>query len=271
MTPNRIHSLCAVLLLIVLSACVRAPAEQSPAPANAEDERAEAARAVDGLAKAYQATADAMEAGPVTLRHVESACFWSERLMAAQGHVADLRVAGLLAGWDRNEEMERELDKVFDAHVARLEHVEQLVQARAAAGDAPPVAVAAARSLVVLARRSRTSFRHALHAHQERELELVFPEIVQETPPISRPRELFIKVDAEGSYHVAGEQVTFEELQSILNVAYINNPGRASVVIRADRRAQWNSVVAAMNACNQARIRDYRVTTSLPADESPDD
>ncbi len=41
----------------------------------------------------------------------------------------------------------------------------------------------------------------------------------------------------------------------------MNNPGRASVVIRADKRCLWEYVVAAMNACKKAKIRDYRVTT----------
>jgi hypothetical protein len=41
----------------------------------------------------------------------------------------------------------------------------------------------------------------------------------------------------------------------------VNNPARASAIIRADKRCDWEYVVAAMNACHKAKIRDYRVTT----------
>ncbi len=98
-------------------------------------------------------------------------------------------------------------------------------------------------------------------AEEERELDVLLPEASEAQPLTSRPRELFINIDHEGRYYVTGKIVTLHELQPILHAAYVNNPGRASVVIRADSRCRWEYVVAAMNACNRANIRDYRVTT----------
>ncbi len=98
-------------------------------------------------------------------------------------------------------------------------------------------------------------------AEEEREMDVLLPEASEAQPLTSKPRELFINIDHEGRYYVTGRIVTLDELQPILNAAYVNNPGRASVVIRADRRCRWEYVVAAMNACNRAKIRDYRVTT----------
>ena len=60
---------------------------------------------------------------------------------------------------------------------------------------------------------------------------------------------------------VAGKTLTLDELHRTLRTASVNNPGRVSVIIRADKRVVWSYVVAAMNACNKAKIRDYRVTT----------
>ena len=76
-------------------------------------------------------------------------------------------------------------------------------------------------------------------------------------------------IDAAGHHFVTGRQVTPEELQTILKTHRINNPGRTTVIIRADRRAPWRSVVPAMNACHQSKIDDYRVSTK-PDDESGD-
>ncbi|MDY0165175.1 MAG: biopolymer transporter ExbD [Thermoguttaceae bacterium] len=98
-------------------------------------------------------------------------------------------------------------------------------------------------------------------AEEEREMDVLLPEASEAQPLTSKPRELFINIDHEGRYYVTGKIVTLDELQPILNAAYVNSPGRASVVIRADRRCRWDYVVSAMNACNRAKIRDYRVTT----------
>ncbi|MFW6125196.1 MAG: ExbD/TolR family protein [Pirellulales bacterium] len=98
-------------------------------------------------------------------------------------------------------------------------------------------------------------------AEEEREMDVMLPEASEAQPLTSKPRELFINIDADGRYFVTGKLVTLADLQPILDKAYVNNPGRASAIIRADRRCQWQPIVAAMNACNRAKIRDYRVTT----------
>jgi biopolymer transport protein ExbD len=75
---------------------------------------------------------------------------------------------------------------------------------------------------------------------------------------------LFINIDAKGQYFVAGKFVAAPELEQILQQAAASNPGRQTVIIRADKRAVWQYVVTAMNLCNKAGIRDYRVTTAEP-------
>jgi len=98
-------------------------------------------------------------------------------------------------------------------------------------------------------------------AEEERELDVQLPDASEAKPLTSKPRELFINIDERGRYYVTGKMVTLSELHPILQKAWVNNPGRASVVIRADKRVAWQYVVGAMNACNKAKIRDYRVTT----------
>jgi len=98
-------------------------------------------------------------------------------------------------------------------------------------------------------------------AEEEREMDVQLPDASEAQPLTSKPRELFINIDEKGRYYVTGKILTLPALESVLKQARNNNPGRASVVIRADKRVTWQYVVSAMNACNKARIRDYRVTT----------
>ena len=98
-------------------------------------------------------------------------------------------------------------------------------------------------------------------AEEERELDVMLPEASEAQPLTSKPREMFINIDESGRYYVTGKILQVAELGEVLRTAWVNNPGRQTVVIRADRRCQWEAVVAAMNACNKAHIHDYRVTT----------
>jgi len=103
-------------------------------------------------------------------------------------------------------------------------------------------------------------------AEEERELDVLLPDASEAQPLISQPRELFVNVDEHGRYYVTGRILTLDQLYPVLKAAWVNNPGRASVIIRADRRCRWEFVVAVMNACNRANIRDYRVATLKSAD-----
>ena len=98
-------------------------------------------------------------------------------------------------------------------------------------------------------------------SEEEREMNVRLPEASEAMPLTSKPRELFVNSGADGRYFVGAKTVSTAELAPILNTAYVNNPGRASVIIRADQRCRWEYVVAVMNACQKAKIQDYRVTT----------
>lgn len=98
-------------------------------------------------------------------------------------------------------------------------------------------------------------------AEEERELDVMLPEASEAQPITVKPREMFINIDRDGRYFVTGKTVSLHDLEQVLQMVWVNNPGRASIIIRADQRCPWKFVVAAMNACTKAKIRDYRVTT----------
>ena len=94
-------------------------------------------------------------------------------------------------------------------------------------------------------------------ADTERDLKVLLPDGSEAMPLTAKPREIFINIDKDGRYFVRSRQVTAQELSEILTQAALNNPASQSVVIRADKRADWDYVGTAMRLCNQAGIRDY--------------
>lgn len=93
-------------------------------------------------------------------------------------------------------------------------------------------------------------------------MDVVLPQASEAKPLISRPRELIVNIDQQGNWFVQGRQLNEPELLMALRRAEANNPGRQTVLIRADKRCAWQYVVSVMDLCNKARIRDYRVTTA---------
>lgn len=102
----------------------------------------------------------------------------------------------------------------------------------------------------------------------ERELNVVLPQASEAMPLTSKPKELFVNVDREGHYILRAQQLTVADLLAVFKQAAADNPGRQTVIIRADKRCVWEHVVEVMNLCNKAQIRDYRVTTAEPEHRS---
>jgi biopolymer transport protein ExbD len=102
----------------------------------------------------------------------------------------------------------------------------------------------------------------AAEALRERELSVVLPQASEARPLTSKPKEVFVNVDAEGRYIVRQSRLSEQELYQLLKQADADNPGRATVIIRADRRCAWQFVATVMNLCNRANIKDYRVGTA---------
>jgi biopolymer transport protein ExbD len=98
-------------------------------------------------------------------------------------------------------------------------------------------------------------------AQEDRELDVLLPSASEAKPLIVQPKELFVNVDKDGRYFVDGKTLTGEEVESVLRQAAADNPVNQSVIIRADRRVQFDFVVTVMNACNRVGITDYTVTT----------
>lgn len=101
-------------------------------------------------------------------------------------------------------------------------------------------------------------------AQQDQAMPVELPAGSEAMPLTARPKELFVNIDQDGQYFVASRRIDEAELARVLRQAAIDNPLNQTVVIRADRRAQWDFVAAAMRLCNEAGIRDYSASLANP-------
>ena len=93
----------------------------------------------------------------------------------------------------------------------------------------------------------------------EGELAAQLPSASEALPLVAKPRETIVNVNQGGQYVVSGRALSEADLARMLQEAAANNPGRQSVLIRGDERADWKYVARVMSLCNQAKIKDYRV------------
>jgi biopolymer transport protein ExbD len=99
-------------------------------------------------------------------------------------------------------------------------------------------------------------------SEEDRELDIILPSASEARPLTAKPKEMFINIDDKGRFFVDGKFLAEQELEALLDRAARDNPLGQVVVIRADKRVQFDSVVVAMNLCNKLGIRDYSVTTA---------
>ena len=99
-------------------------------------------------------------------------------------------------------------------------------------------------------------------AAEDRELDVMLPAASEAKPLMAQPQEMFVNIDHQGRYFIHGKIVSGDKVAHVLHRAAADNPANQSVIIRADKRVQLDHAVFVMNACNQAGIFDYTLTTA---------
>ena len=97
----------------------------------------------------------------------------------------------------------------------------------------------------------------ALDAPKERELSVQLAQASEAKPLIAKPEEtaITVNVNVEGQFIVKGVKLAEPELLALFRQAKVDNPGRATVIIRPDKNSRWQPVATLMNLCNKAGIR----------------
>lgn len=101
-------------------------------------------------------------------------------------------------------------------------------------------------------------------AEEERELELNLPSVSEALPATAQPQELVVNINREGKFFIDGGFRLVEQVEQILRRAQSNNPLTQTVVIRADKSADWEHVAVAMSLCKKVGINEYTAITDNP-------
>jgi biopolymer transport protein ExbD len=97
-------------------------------------------------------------------------------------------------------------------------------------------------------------------AEEERELDLNLPSVSEALPASYQPEEMVINIDSQGRYFVDGTFRQPEQLEQALRRAQANNPLTQKVIIRGDRKANWEPVAVAIGLCKKVGISDFTAT-----------
>lgn len=98
-------------------------------------------------------------------------------------------------------------------------------------------------------------------ADQDRELDVELPAASEAVPLTVQPKEVFVNINKDGQFFMGGRFMEADEVEDMLRVAVQNNPVNQSVIIRADKRVEFDYVITVMNLCNKVHA-DYTVTTA---------
>jgi biopolymer transport protein ExbD len=104
-------------------------------------------------------------------------------------------------------------------------------------------------------------------SQDDQQLPIKLPSARNALPMTVLPEELVVNIGADGSYMVRGERVQAERLEAILAQSVADNPVQQTVILRGDRRTEFQSVVTVIDMCNRVKVPSYRITTSK--DEPP--
>ena len=96
---------------------------------------------------------------------------------------------------------------------------------------------------------------------EERDMDVRLPQASTAQPTIFSGEVIYVTVTPTGGYFVDGKKHTARSLESMLRDAYASNPGRQRVTIRADQDSRAGRLVAVMEACDRANIKNYTIAT----------
>lgn len=98
----------------------------------------------------------------------------------------------------------------------------------------------------------------AVYSTMESEIDISLPTASTATPIERTPAEIYINLKADGRIILNNRELTFEQLQTVLDRVAAHSPG-AAVIVRGDREAALGYAVAIFDACRQAGIQNINI------------
>jgi len=104
-------------------------------------------------------------------------------------------------------------------------------------------------------------------SQDDQQLPIQLPSAKNAVPMTVEPEELVISIGQDGSYMLRGQRLELGQLEPILARAVIDNPVQQTVILRGDKRVEFQSVVSLIDLCNRLKVPSYRI---LAQDDSAD-
>jgi biopolymer transport protein ExbD/biopolymer transport protein TolR len=97
----------------------------------------------------------------------------------------------------------------------------------------------------------------------EQNIDLQLPANVgkADTRAVERRNIRLVEITQRGEYWLQGKHVSFHQLEAQLVAAFRQNP-KLIVDIRADKRTQWDYVIAVFDACQRNHITQFSAKTA---------
>ncbi len=88
---------------------------------------------------------------------------------------------------------------------------------------------------------------------KETDLTIALPQSSQKEAPQAPPAPMIVNIRSNGTLNVNNRNVSFAEFESLVKKLAELNPDQ-TVVIRGDRRSQYDLILRVLDACNAAGI-----------------
>jgi len=103
-------------------------------------------------------------------------------------------------------------------------------------------------------------------AQDDQQLPIKLPSAQSAVPMTIEPEEIVVHIARDGSMMVRGKLVDISELEALLRQSVVDNPIQQIVVLRGDKRVEFQTIVTLVDLCNRLKIPSYRFTTASPSD-----
>ena len=86
-------------------------------------------------------------------------------------------------------------------------------------------------------------------SQEDRQLDIALPSAANAMPMTVMPQELVVNVDVQGRIYIDGVEIRLPDFEAMIKQRVVDNPTGQSVVLRADRRVQFQAPVDVMDIC----------------------
>ena len=105
-------------------------------------------------------------------------------------------------------------------------------------------------------------------SQDDQQLPIKLPSAQSAVPMTIEPEELVVHIAQDSTMMVRGQGVDIATLEGILRQALADNPVQQTVVLRGDKRVEFQTIVSLVDLCNRLKIPSYRFTTASEASAS---